>query len=151
MKSPMKGSWKWLSAIVLSAVVAFGLIASGLQAAPAAGGRFKLPFAAQWGEAALSTGDYTFLVDHFSSNGMIFVYRGKQAVGILHPQIFESNESHSEKSELVCIRHDGKVAIRALRLPQVGTFYFSLPKDLKVLVAGQPELIETVSVEVSGN
>jgi hypothetical protein len=33
----------------------------------------------------------------------------------------------------------------------VGTFYFSLPKDLRTLIARQPELIETVSVDVSGD
>jgi hypothetical protein len=52
---------------------------------------------------------------------------------------------------LICIRHDGNVSVRALRLPNVGTFYFSLPKDLQTLIARQPELIETVSLEVSGD
>jgi len=52
---------------------------------------------------------------------------------------------------LVCIRQHGNVTVRALRLPHVGTFYFSLPKQLTVLVAQQPELIETVSVEVSAD
>ncbi|MGA9630369.1 MAG: hypothetical protein WA369_09770 [Candidatus Acidiferrales bacterium] len=52
--------------------------------------------------------------------------------------------------ELVCIRHDGKVSVRALKLPRVGTFYFALPKDLKALVAQQPQLIETVQVEARG-
>jgi hypothetical protein len=41
--------------------------------------------------------------------------------------------------------------VRALRLPHVGTFYFPLAKDLSVLAAQQPQLIETVSVEVSGD
>jgi hypothetical protein len=147
----MEGSRKWVSGVVLSAVIAFAVIAPGLQASPAAALGFKLPFDAQWGEKALPTGDYTFLVDHFSSNGMIFVYRGGQAVGIFHPQIFEGLESQSKRAELVCIRHDGNVTVQALRLPHAGTFYFYLPKELKALVAQDPKLIETVSIEASGN
>jgi hypothetical protein len=148
----MTDSRKNLLAIALCAVVTIMLIAPAIQALPAAGGRFKLPFDVQWGgKMALPTGDYTFVVDHLSPNSMISVYRGQQAVGMVLPQTFESNEKESKKPELVCIRHDGKVTVRALRLPDIGTFYFSLPKELKVLVAQQPQLIETVSVEVSGN
>jgi hypothetical protein len=33
-------------------------------------------------------------------------------------------------------------------MPNVGTFYFSLPKDLKKLIAQNPELIETVLVQM---
>jgi hypothetical protein len=148
----MKGSWKRVAGIVLSLVIAFGVVAPGMQAAPSSGGKFKLPFDVQLGEKmALPTGDYTFSVDRsVGSYGTVFVYRGKQVVGMVLPQTFDGGASQSEKPELVCIRHDGKVTARALRLPQVGTFYFPLPKDLKVLVAQQPQLIETVSIEVSG-
>jgi hypothetical protein len=145
----MRDIWKRVSGVVLSAVIAFGMIAPGLQAGPAAGGKFKLPFAAQWGKVALPTGDYTFSVDHITLNGTILLYRGTQAAGILRPQTFDAGDG-SKSSELVCIRHDGKITVRALRLPKVGTFYFALPNDLKVLVAQQPQLIETVSIQVSG-
>ena len=70
---------------------------------------------------------------------------------MLHAQMFKDNENRSKSPVLICIRHDGNVSIRALRLPNVGTFYFSLPKDLKMLIARQPELIETVFVKVSGD
>jgi len=146
----MKGSCKWVSGVVLSAVIAFAAIAPGLQASPAASFGFKLPFDAQWGKIALPTGDYTFSVDHFASNGMITVYRGEQAVATFHPQVFEGRERESKNAELVFIRHDGKVTVRALRFPGFGTFYFSLPKELKVLVAQHPQLIETVSIEANG-
>jgi hypothetical protein len=35
-------------------------------------------------------------------------------------------------------------------LPSIGTYYFEMPKSLKTLVAQQPQLIETVQVQVSG-
>jgi hypothetical protein len=41
------------------------------------------------------------------------------------------------------------VGVRALRTNH-GTFYFALPKDLQVLMTQQPQLIETVPVQVSG-
>jgi hypothetical protein len=146
----MNGSWRRVSAVVLGTVIAVGAIATGLQARPAAGGKFRLPFDAQWGIVALPTGDYTFSIDHLTTNGAVLVYRGSHAVGIVRPQILDNHENQNQSPALVCIRHDGTVTVRALRLPNVGTFYFSMPKELKVLVAQQPQLIETVSVEVSG-
>jgi len=146
----MNSVWKKVSGVVLGAVLAFVIIAPGLQAGSAAGGEFKLPFSAQWQKVGLRAGDYTFSVNHITLDGVIVVYQGTRAVGIVRPQSFDSHNNQTKASELVCIRHDGKVTVRALSLPRVGTFYFSLPKDLKVLVAQKPELIETVPVQVSG-
>jgi hypothetical protein len=146
----MKVSWKKAAGAALVAVIAFGAIAARLQATQAAAGRFKLPFDAQWGNVALPTGDYTFTVDHITANGTIIVYRGTQAVGVFRSQLVDSNENQGKSGALLCIRHDGKVTVRALRLPEGSTFYFSLPKDLSVMASKQPQLIETVSVQVGG-
>jgi hypothetical protein len=146
----MKGSYKWVLGTAIATLIMFGFIAQGLHAGPVARGKFKLPFDAQLEQMVLPTGDYTFSVQDASLNGNIYVYRGSQAVGVLHAQMFKDNENQSKSPVLICIRHDGNVSVRALRLPKVGTFYFSLPKNLKTLIARQPELIETVSVEVSG-
>lgn len=147
----MKGSWARISGVVLIAVVMFGIVAPALQAQLTSSGRFKLPFDAQLGKMALPTGNYTFTVDGMSLNGKIAIFRENQAVGILRPQTFSENYNQSKNPALLCIRHDGQVTIRALRLPRVGTFYFSVPKELSVLMAQQPQLIETVSVEASGD
>jgi hypothetical protein len=147
----MKGYWKWVTGVALVAVIAFGLIAPALQAELATAGKFKLPFDAQLGGIALPAGDYLFRVDQASLRGKILISRENQPVGMLYAQTFNDNENQTKHPVLVCIRHDGNVAIRALRLPKVGTFYFFLPKELSVLVAQQPQLIETVSVEVSGD
>jgi hypothetical protein len=147
----MKVSWKCFSGVVLTAVIALAMIAPGLHAGPAARGKFTMPFDAHWGRTTLRTGDYTFSVNHITSDGTILVYRGTQAMGIVLPQEFNDRDNQSKNPELVCIRHDGIVTVRALRLPHAGTFYFSLPKELKTLVAQQPELIETISVEVSAD
>lgn len=147
----MKGSWKTVAEIVVIGVIAFGVTATSLQAGPAAGGKFKLPFDAQLGRVALPTGEYTFRVEPLSLDGTIYVYRENRAVGILHPQIFKDDESQGKHPALVCIRHNGNVTVRALQLPGLGTFYFALPKELSVLMAQQPQLIETVSVEVAGD
>jgi hypothetical protein len=147
----MKGSRKGIVWAALVAVIAIGAIASGLQAGPSAEGRFKLPFDAQAGKTTLSTGNYTFSVDRADGlYGLIRVYRGTESVGIMVPQELDSYHGQRGQAALLCIRHDGKVTVRALRLPNVGTFYFEMPKDLKTLVAQQPQLIETVPVQVSG-
>jgi hypothetical protein len=147
----MKVSWARVSGVVLVAVVVFGMVATALHAGPVSSGRFKLPFDAQLEKMALPTGNYSYTVDGLSLDGKIVVYHDNRAVGILRAQTFSENGSQSMNPALLCIRHDGKVTIRALRLPRVGTFYFSLPKELSVLMAQQPQLIETVSVEVSGD
>jgi hypothetical protein len=147
----MKGSWKWVSGIVVIAAMAFAMIATGLKATPSAALRFKLPFDAQMQKLSLSAGEYSLVLDRSHSGGEIFIYQGQQSVGILFPQTFDEREDQGQKSALICLRHDGKVAVRALRLPNVGTYYFSLPKDLKTLTAEQPQLIETISVEANGN
>lgn len=143
---------KRISGVVLSAVIAFGMIAPSLQAGPvAASGQFKLPFSAQWEKVGLQSGDYWFSVNHITVDGVICVYHGTQAVGLVRPAEFDSSNNQSKNPELVLVRHDGKVAVRALSLPRVGTFYFSLPKDLKTLVAQGSQTIEIIHVPVSGN
>ena len=145
----MKGSRKGILWVALSALIAIGAITPALRAGPSAEGRFKLPFDAQVGKMTLSTGEYTFLVDRADGTyGLIRVYRGTESAGIMVPQELDSYHGQSRQAALLCIRHDGKVTVRALRLPNVGTYYFPMPKDLKTLVAQQPQLIETVPVEV---
>jgi len=146
----MKGSRKILW-VVLGAVIAIAAILPGLQAGPMAGGRFKMPFDAQLGKTTLPMGDYTFSVNRGDGTyGLIRVYRGAESVGIMVPQELDTYHGQGESPALLCIRHDGKVTIRALRLPGIGTYYFQMPKELKTLVVQQPELIETVPVQVSG-
>jgi hypothetical protein len=146
----MKYSWKCVSGLALIAVIAFGMIAPGLQAGPALAASFKLPFDAKLGKIALPTGDYFLSLDHAAFNGLIRFYQGNQVVGIVRAQAFDDRQGQSKNPVLICIRHDGNVTVRALRLPSVGTFYFSLPKELAGLMARQPKLVETVSVEVRG-
>jgi hypothetical protein len=147
----MKSSWSRVSGVALLAAIAFIAFAPGLHAGPANKGKFNLPFDAKWGMVALPTGEYAFSVDHNALDGTILVYRGSETLGVVRAQMFDDRENQSKNPELVCIRHDGKVMVRALRLPGVGTFYFPLPKELKTLVTQQPQLIETVSVEVRGD
>lgn len=145
-----KPSWKRVSGFVLIAMIALGMIAPGSHARPAASMAFKLPFDAQMETMALPTGDYTLSIDEMTRNGMIHVYRGTQSVGMLFAQSFESRENEGNHARLICIRQDGKVTVRALQLPGFGTFYFQLPKEFKTPEAQQPQLIETVTVEVNG-
>lgn len=145
----MKGNWKWVSGALLTAIIVVGMIAPRIRAgSTAVVGAFKLPFNAKWGQAALPTGDYTFEINNFSSQGLIAVYQGTRSVAVMFPESFDEYRVNKGKDfELLCIRHDGKVAVRALQT-DLGTFYFPLPKELKLLLAQQPQLIETVPVQV---
>ena len=145
----MKGSRKSILSIALGAVIAIAAIMPGLKAGPATTGRFKLPFDVQMGKMALSAGNYTFSVERSAGpNGLIRVYRGAEGVGLMLPQELDTHHGQHENPALLCVRHDGKVTVRALRWTNVGTYYFPMPKDLQKLVAEQPELIETVPVQV---
>ncbi|MGA8368420.1 MAG: hypothetical protein ACLQMT_09740 [Candidatus Acidiferrales bacterium] len=167
----MKPSWKLPFVVVLSAVIASGVLAPSLQAqrpsyqihneiapdamAPGAqtavhSGRFKLPFDAQWGGMPLPKGEYAFSVDSLTFDGTIFVYRGAYAMGMVRPQMFDDHEKQGKDFELICIRHHGKVAIRELRT-RAGTFYFYLPKKFRENLAQQLQVADTVSIQVSGD
>jgi hypothetical protein len=147
----MRVSWKRVAGFVLVAAIALGMSLPSLHAAAVAVGKFKLPFDANLEKIALPNGDYTFTVDHMAMNSIVTVYQGTTIMALLRPQSFSSYETRGEKPVLIFVRHDGNTALRALRFPGSGTFYFPLPKDLKILSAKQPQLLETISVEVSGD
>ena len=146
----MKLSWKKTLGSAVFAILAFALVSANVQARPATQGHFVLPYEAQWGSITLPAGDYTFSIDHLSMNGSILLYRGTQSAGVVRWQSMEGAPNQSSSGQLLFIRHEGKATVRALELPEVGTLYFSLPKDMKTLVAQQPELIEAVTVQVGG-
>jgi len=147
----MKFSWNKVAAFAVVAAVGFGMSLPQLQAQSVARGKFQLPFDSKVDQLALPTGDYTFAVDHLAMNGIVSIYQGSKIVGLMHPQSFSSYDNQGEKPVLVFVRHQGDTALRAFRLPGTGTFYFPLPKGLKALSAKQPQLIETVSVQVSAD
>jgi hypothetical protein len=146
----MKSSWKRIAGLVCAVAISVGLFVPGMSAGPSMERlKFNLPFDAKLGSMALPKGDYTISVSNHGT-GAVSVTSGLQGVGMVFPQSFASQQDQTEKPTLVCVRHDGNVAVRALKLPNVGTYYFPLPKELKLISAKQPELIETVSVEVAG-
>lgn len=147
----MKGSRKKIVAFVFVVAIAFGVGLSELHAWPVTKGTFKMPFDADMGMKTVSTGDYSFYVNKVAADGMISIYQGTKGVVMLRAESFSPYEDKSEKPVLIFVRHDGIATLRALKLPEAGTFYFTLPKQLKNLVAQQPQMIETVSVQVSGD
>lgn len=146
----MKRPWTKVLGIALGAVIAFAVIAPRLQAGPAVQGKFTLPFNAKWGKISLPAGDYTLAINHYNSMTTVVIARSGRNVGVTLPEIFDYTENKSKTAELVCIRHNGMVTVRELRVPQVGTYYFPLPKDLKLMAAQQPEMIETVPLQSLG-
>lgn len=146
----MKDSWKRVSGLLLIALTAVAMIAPGLHAGPPMAAKFKLPFDAHLGKMVLPTGDYSLSLDHATLNTIIRFYHDERAMGMVLAQSFDGHRGLNENPQLICIRHNGTVTVRALRWPNVGTFYFSLPKELQSLTAKEPKLIETVSVEVTG-
>lgn len=147
----MKGSWKKAVAFAFVVAIAFGMGLSELHAWPVTRGTFKMPFDADMGKKTVSTGEYTFSVSRLATDGIISIYQGTKGVVMLRPESFSPYEDKGENPVFIFVRHDGNTTLRALRLPKTGTFYFTLPKELKSLVAQQPQLIETVAVQVSGD
>jgi hypothetical protein len=144
----MKGPWIKVLGAVLVAVTACAVIAPRLQATTAVQGKFTLPFDAKWGKVSLHAGDYKVAINNYSSMATVVISQSGRNVGITLPEVFDYTENKSKTAELVCIRHNGIVTVRELRLPQVGTYYFPLPKELKVMAAQQPQMIETVSLQL---
>ena len=146
----MRDSRKSILGFLLIAVIAFGMTVPSLPAAPMGGAKFKLTFDSQWGKVALPTGEYELRFHPSLADGTIILYQGAKGLGIVRPEVIDRQQNQGSNPVLICFRHDGKTAVRALRVPNVGTFYYSLPKELQGLMAKEPKLIETISVEVSG-
>ncbi len=147
----MNGSWRTISGGLLSIVMACAMFAPRLMAGPAGQGKFTLPLEAQWGKTTLTAGDYTLSIENHTSMATIWIAHEGRNVTVILPQSLDYQQKNmSKNAELVCIRHDGALVIRELRIPQVGTYYFNLPKNLKVFMAEQPQMIETLPVQAVG-
>jgi hypothetical protein len=145
----MKVARKSALSIGFTAVIAITMLAPALRAELSNVGRFKLPFDAELGKTALPTGDYTFSLDRSAgSYGTIVIYRDNEALAMAVPETLDRYDRQGVHPELLFVRHDGRVILRALRMPTLGTFYFSVPKDLKKFVEEEPQLIETVPVQM---
>lgn len=148
----MKGPWKKKAVVFVFVVaVAFGIGLSEMHAWPVTRGKFTMPFNAEMGTLAVSTGEYTFSVNRLAADGLVSIYQGTKGIAMLHAESFSPYEAQGDNPVFIFVRHDGNTTLRALRLPRAGTFYFPLPKGLKNLIAEQPQLIETVAVQVSGD
>jgi hypothetical protein len=147
----MLGPWKRVAVVTFVVAVALGTCLQAVHAGPVVTGNFKIPFDATLGTTALPTGDYSVSVSEFAQQGTLTIYQGTKAVAMLRPQLFDSYENKGEKPVLIFVRHDGNTTLRAVRFPKAGTFYLPLPKELKTLVAQQPQLIETIAIQVSGD
>jgi len=147
-----KGVYVTISRLALIAAMALAILAPGLGAQSQATykGQFNLPFDARWGQVSMGAGDYRLEVSGFSSQSTVNIWHGNKNLGRVLLQSFDSFENKSQDATLVCIRHDGTCSVRALMLPQIGTFYFSVPQDAKHLVAQQPELLESIHVKTAG-
>ena len=138
-------------AIVLLAIGALAVHSNGQEALRhwVYSGNFNLPFDTTWNNVTLPAGQYSLAVDHTGYDGRVLLRRGTRAVGVLLPDRFSSESAYNiQKAELVCVRHSDTLAIRALNLPNLGTFYYSLPKDMQA--QSSPQLLEQVVVSLSG-
>jgi hypothetical protein len=146
----MNGRWRTICGVLLGVVMACAMFAPRLQAGPAPQGKFTLPLEAQWGKTTLAAGDYTLSIENHTSMATIWIAHEGRNVSVILSQSLDYRQNTSKNAELVCIRHDGVLTVRELRIPKVGTYYFNLPKNLKVFMAEQPQMIETLPVQSVG-
>ena len=142
----------------LTAVVRLGLalIVIGFAAPLALGqsvyvGKFTAPYELRWGRAVLAPGQYTFTVDHYSTNATVGIRKDNQWVA---EYIFDRGGYDRKKidhSELVLVRSAGNYRVRALRLAGLDlTLEYGVPKAEKALVAQAPELLMRIPVMRGG-
>ena len=142
-----KSMFQMISRLALVAFLGLAIVGPGAGAQTESAGKFSLPFAARWGGISLGAGDYTFRVEDLS---VVRVWQGQRELGMVLLQSYDRVNGRNENASLICIRHDGTCAVRALTTPELGTFYFAVPKDARVLVAQQPELLQSVAIQVAG-
>jgi hypothetical protein len=139
--------FQMISRLALVAFLGLAIVGPGAGAQTESAGRFSLPFEARWGGISLGAGDYTFSVENFS---IVRVRQGQKELGVVLLQSYDRAHGRNENASLICIRHDGTCAVWALTTPELGTFYFAVPKDARVMVAQQPELLQSVSIQIAG-
>jgi hypothetical protein len=131
--------------------IAIGAAAQGLTPVWGCSGNFTLPFEAYWGAVSLPAGNYTFVIDHPGGNGRLFLRQGVNNVGIVLAQQFSSaGVTKIDHAALVYVQRSGRCDIRALKLPNVGTFYYSVPASSSTHTAENPEINREIAVIASG-
>ena len=115
-----------------------------------ASGTFNLPFDAQWGQVKLSAGTYSFVVDDALHNNRIILRQGTHYMGFISRSEFSDDNKANLQPALLCVRHDSSFTVRALRLPEIGTYYYFMSKQKNQTVAQKPELIQDVPVLLGG-
>ena len=108
-------------------------------------GSFTLPFEAYWGTMDLKAGAYSFDVSNTASGYLVGVQQGDRQVGWVSAAFVTAPIGSLEDSDgaLLCVRHDGICAIRALKLPWQAVYYFNVVGGSKALASQDTE---TVSV-----
>lgn len=138
--------------LLFAAALAFAVLAVPARPQSHAGSRltFTLPFDAQWGLVKLSAGTYSFSLDDAYHAHQVLISQGTHYVGIVPYSEFSDEKKADLQASLLCVRHDSAFSVRALRLPEVGTFYYAVPKQKNKTVAQTPELIQDVPVILGG-
>lgn len=130
-----------------------GVLAGRATAQAAASGSFVLPFEAKWGDRVLSPGDYTLRVESAESagNSVYFVtVAPKGQRGQMIASMRDLGAKAGGRNALIAVRSGGTYRIRTLRMPIAGlTLNFPAPKEEQNLIAGRPELIESVPILVA--
>jgi hypothetical protein len=113
---------------------------------------FTLPFEANWAGTALPPGDYTLSVSSLS-DGRDVLYRitfagaGKKTTILA---VRPPGPHVGERSMLVAVRSGAKYSIRALHLPNADLILtFPAPKGEQTLIAGAPELLQSVPILIA--
>jgi hypothetical protein len=109
-----------------------------------------LPFEAQWGNAVLPAGDYSFTVDRATNTAIVSIRGEAGPVGWILNQ-GNHDQQTLDRSELVVVRSGEKYTIRALRLAELGlTLEYSVPKAKRQLIVQAPQLLQRIPVTMGG-
>ncbi len=125
-------------------------------------GKFTLNHQAQWGQVTLQPGNYTLKMTRAQGGQRMVEVRSEandSDAAIIMPASVDASSAAGDRSDLVCIRQNGTLIVRALEAGPTGeTAYFHTPKNetlsaerhsgqKSTLLAQGPTLIERVEVE----
>lgn len=141
-----------IAALAMTGIFAGTADAQSVNAQSKVGGRFTLPFEAKWAHTVLSPGDYTVSVVRLTNardvNYIVTFAGGDKTTTILAAR--PTGPQAGEKSMLVAERRGGIYTISALHLASANLLLtFPVPKTEQTLLAGAPELFQSVPVQVA--
>jgi len=141
----MKSTRNFTLKLVMGSLLAVCLNA-GLANAQAVAGNFTLPFAAHWGQANLSAGNYSFVLER-GTDAKLKIIRAGKPVAFVMEQSYSPNPA--AKASLTVVRTRSGNTVTALSMPSIGRVLNYAPSKPKRSSSEKERAIAQLTIPIT--